>query len=137
MATLRAGGRPVAGRFGIEADGVYNPWIAAYDPALSAFGPGHLLLSAIIAAADTIPLSVYHLGPGLEAVKRPRANLESLVLSGEAQAAGRREAAPAPARLLRLRRRLDQIALVELDLSGRAFGVADALAKAPRRWSAG
>jgi CelD/BcsL family acetyltransferase involved in cellulose biosynthesis len=137
LATLRAGGRLVAGRFGVEAGGVFHPWLAAYDLEFAAFGPGHLLLAAIMEAGPDLPLTLYELGPGMEREKRSRANVESMLFSGELRTDSGRTRLPANGKLLRLGRRLDQIATVELTLSGRAFGVADALLKAPRRWSAG
>lgn len=137
LATLRVGDRMAAGRFGIEADGVFHPWIAAYDPAFAAYGPGHLLLAAIAEAGADLGLRTYELGPGLEDQKRARANLEYRLLTGEARADGLQARRPPAGKLLRLGRRLDQIAMVELTLPGRAFGVADTLMKARRRWSAG
>lgn len=137
LATLRIGERLVAGRFGIEAGGVFHPWIAAYDPVFAAFGPGHLLLAAISEAGPDLGLRTYELGPGLEDQKRSRANLEFEVLSGDARISRPPVRVTPSGRLLRLSRRLDQIAMVELTLPGRAFGVADTLMKARRRWSAG
>ncbi len=137
LAVLRAGGRPIAGRFGVEGDGIYHPWLAAYDPAMAAYGPGHLLLSAILEAAGRLPLRAYELGSGLDEQKRSISNRSMELPSGEARADGAVARRPAGGRLLRLGRRLDQIATVELTLSGRAYGLADTLAKARRRWSAG
>lgn len=136
LATLRIGERLVAGRFGVEAGGVFHPWIAAYDPAFAAFGPGHLLLAAISEAGPALGLRTYELGPGLEDQKRSRANLEFEVLAGDARVSRPPVGLSPTGRLLRLSRRLDQIAMVELTLPGRAFGVADTLMKARRRWSA-
>lgn len=137
LATLRVGDRLVAGRYGVEAGGVFHPWIAAYDPDFAAYGPGHLLLAAIAEAGAELGLRTYELGPGMEDQKRSRANLEYLLLTGDARANGLQARRPPTGKLLRLGRRLDQIAMVELTLAGRAFGVADTFMKARRRWSAG
>jgi CelD/BcsL family acetyltransferase involved in cellulose biosynthesis len=44
---LTAGGRRVAFHFGLVEDGVYYLFKPAFDPALSGFGPGHLLIERV------------------------------------------------------------------------------------------
>lgn len=135
MFTLRAGGRVVAARFGVALGQAWHPWIATYDPAFADFGPGHLLMWEIIKAMPGLGLTTYELGGGLADQKRRFATSEQPMVSGVAVCGG------APALHLnpslgRLSRRLDQIAVTDLDFAGRTRGLISALAAAPRRWRA-
>ena len=146
MVNLYAGGRLVAGHFGVRLGGVYHPWIASTDPELAAWSPGQLFLLRAIAAMPDLGLRTYDLGPGHDHYKRPYALAVRTVaegLIGAATPAGRTaEAAQAVWTLAgadgagvagRLRRRLDAIATTELTLAGRAMGLASALAARARR----
>ncbi len=39
LLTLRAGDTLLAGRFGVEANGVFHPWVSAYNPAFADYAP--------------------------------------------------------------------------------------------------
>lgn len=139
MITLMAGEQPVAIHFGVREGERYHPWAAAHDEALSAYSPGQLFLWRAIEAMPHLGLSWYDLAGGHDHYKLPFANRTVEVSSG---AAGSRRtpwslvegAMGEPGR--RLRRRIDQIASVELTLAGRARALAGALAAGPRRAAA-
>jgi CelD/BcsL family acetyltransferase involved in cellulose biosynthesis len=142
---LYAGGRLVAGHFGVRLGEVFHPWIASADPDLAAWSPGQVFLGRAIAAMPGVGLRVYDLGPGHAHYKAPYARETRQIGEGLAVAdspAGRAARASdalwaAGARrsglVGRLRRRLDHIASVELTLGGRALGFADALAAQTRK----
>ncbi|MCC7268253.1 MAG: GNAT family N-acetyltransferase [Caulobacteraceae bacterium] len=142
---LYAGGRLVAGHFGVRLGDVYHPWIASADPELAAWSPGQVFLGRAIAAMPGVGLRVYDLGPGHAHYKAPYARDVTRLAEGLATAdspAGRAARASdalwtagarRSRRVGRLRRRLDHIASVELTLRGRAYGFADALAAQTRK----
>lgn len=146
MISLYAGDRLVAGHFGVRLGGVYHPWIASVDPELPVYSPGQVFLWRAIAAMPQLGLTRYDLGPSHDHYKRHYA-LDSLNvgegLAAAPTAAGRAAGARENAWLLaggqrgtvvgRLRNRLDAIAAVELDLTGRMLGVAQAIAAQTRR----
>jgi CelD/BcsL family acetyltransferase involved in cellulose biosynthesis len=131
MVTLRAGGLVVAGLFGVEADGVYHPWISAYDPALASHGPGALLLQLMSAPLAAIGVRRIELGPSGDAHKAPVANATRVLFSGASPAA--RGQAGEGSVWARLDRRLDHIVTAELDVRSRARGLAQMIAHLPRR----
>jgi CelD/BcsL family acetyltransferase involved in cellulose biosynthesis len=146
MVNLYAGGRLVAGHFGVRLGDVYHPWIASTDPELAAWSPGQVFLLRTVAAMPGLGLRTYDLGPGHDHYKRPYALTTRTVgegLIGAASPAGRTAQAAQAAWTLagadgaglagRLRRRLDAIATTELTLAGRALGLASALAARARR----
>lgn len=146
MMCLYAGGRLVAGQFGVRQGAVFHPWIASTDPDMGAWSPGQIFLLQAIAAMPGAGLAVYDLASGHEHYKRPYA------LSTRQIADGTAAAASAAGRAVRmseaawdivgangdgaaasLRRRLDVIVTSELSLAGRAQGFATALAAKARR----
>ncbi|HYD44023.1 MAG TPA: GNAT family N-acetyltransferase [Phenylobacterium sp.] len=143
--SLYAGGRLVAGHFGVRLGEVFHPWIASADPRMAEWSPGQVFLGRAIAAMPSLGLKVYDLGPGHAHYKAPYARETRQIGEGLAAAdtpAGRAARASdtlwtAGARrshlVGRLRRRLDHIASVELTLRGRALGFADALAAQTRK----
>ncbi|MDO8910640.1 MAG: GNAT family N-acetyltransferase [Phenylobacterium sp.] len=149
MVNLYAGDRLVAGHFGVRQGGVYHPWIASTDPELAAWSPGQVFLGRAIAAMPEMGLTTYDLGPGHEHYKRPYALTTRMIGEGVATAAnlgGRAAQVSEQAWSLagahgqgpvgRLRRRLDIIASSELSFTGRARGLAQAIAARTRRQSA-
>jgi len=141
MVALYAGGRLVAGQFGVRQGDVFHPWLASADPELNPYSPGQMFLRHAIEALPGLGLSVFDLGPGHDHYKRPYALTQVEIGEGLATAAspgGRgarlREAAWSAAGAHRggiagsLRRRLDLIATVELSLHRRALGFAQAVA---------
>jgi CelD/BcsL family acetyltransferase involved in cellulose biosynthesis len=143
---LYAGGRLVAGHFGVRVGGIYHPWIASTDPELAAWSPGQVFLLRAIAAMPAVGLTTYDLGPGHEHYKRPYALSTRTIGEGLMAAAGslgRNAQVAEQAWTLagahrsgvvgRLRRRLDAIATTELSLAGRTRGFVGALASSARR----
>ena len=149
MINLYAGERLVAGHFGVRQGAVFHPWIASLDPELAAWSPGQVLLPRVIAAMPGLGLTTYDLGPGHDHYKRPFA-LAARVL-GEGTAVADSVAARAVkvsdcawallgasrgGPLYRVRSRLDAIATVEQSVTGRALGLAAAVAGSARRAAA-
>ncbi|WP_374572139.1 GNAT family N-acetyltransferase [Phenylobacterium sp.] len=146
MIGLYAGGRLMAGQFGVRLGQVFHPWIASTDPDMGAWSPGQLFFLKAIAAMPGAGLKVYDLAGGHEHYKRPyalssRATADGVATADTAAGRGARmaEAAWAMAGANRdgaaasLRRRLDIIATTELSLAGRARGLALAIAARARR----
>ena len=145
MLTLRAGGRLVAGHFGVRMGGHFHSWISSVDPDLAATGPGNTLLLRAVEAMPGLDLGAFDMGSGHAHYKEPfcmtriPASSGVAVAEGSAHgmahsmdqtlalAAGRSEA------VARLLRRLDHIAAIELSMSGRLLGVAQAFAGQSRR----
>jgi CelD/BcsL family acetyltransferase involved in cellulose biosynthesis len=141
MINLYAGGKLVAGHFGVRQDGAYHPWIASVDPDFAAWSPGQVFLLRAIAAMPRLGLTSYDLGPGHEHYKRPYALTTRTIAEGLAVApgaAGRAAQVSQAAWMLaggarggavaRLQRNLDAVAVLELSLAGRARGLAAAVA---------
>lgn len=144
MTTLRAGGKVVAGHFGPRVGPIWHGWISSIDPACGSCGPGFVLMLQTPEIMAALGLEVYDMAPSHEHYKAPFATatvptVEGLAVSrslaGVAAGslerawglAGRKSAAS------KLRRRLDQIAAVELSMGGRVQGVLGALAGYGRR----
>ena len=148
MLTLRVAGRPVASHFGIRQGDAFHPWLAAFDPELSAYSPGQVFMGHAIPAMTRLGLASYDLSQGYEHYKRPFASDQVPVSAGVARAVG------GPARLsldrtlevagaafgargsqaiARVRSRLDHIATAELSLGGRLHGLAVAVAASQLR----
>jgi CelD/BcsL family acetyltransferase involved in cellulose biosynthesis len=150
MLSLYAGGDLVAAHFGARQGGWFHPWISAFDPDLRAHSPGTVHQVEAIGAMTDLGLTTYDLGPGEDHWKSQFTNENEEVGAGLAVApnfAGAiarssdrfwtlpplRDAAVVG----RVRNRLDQIAALELTLSGRMQGAAYALTTQRRRqWAA-
>ena len=136
MITLMAGDRPAAIHFGIREGHRYHPWAAAHDEALNVYSPGQLFLWSTIRAMPSLGLHWYDLAGGHDHYKLPFANRTVQTLEGRIGNArdgwGLMERALGP-RAARLRRRVDQIAAVELTLPGRVGALAHAVAMSRRR----
>lgn len=148
MTTLRAGGRLVAGHFGLACRGVWHGWISAYDAQVCHCGPGTVLMLRLPEIVAALGVETYDMAPWHAHYKAPFATETVATAEGMAVAtspAGRAaalcegawEIAGAARRPLvsRLRRRLDHIAAVELSPGARVRGVAEALAGYARRSS--
>ena len=139
MITLRAGGRPVAGHFGVRAGGTYHPWVAGFDPEFSAYGPGVTLVSQAIRAMGRLGLTSYDLSGGHDHYKKPFVAGTETVAQGAVTRGAKlpaRRFADRPSALVRVGRRLDHIAAVEPTLPGRVRGVLTALRGASLRLGA-
>ena len=145
MISLYAGGRLVAGQFGIRLGDVYHPWIASTDPEFAAWSPGQLFLLRVIEEMPRLGLSAYDLGPGHDHYKRPYAFTQISIGEGAALApnaswlpgaiegawslAGARKGGVVG----RLRRRIDAITAAETSASARLRGVLAAAAASATR----
>lgn len=146
MTTLKAGGKVVAGHFGVAAGGVAHIWLSSMDPDAAACGPGTVLMLETAEVMQALGLTVYDLGPSHDHYKAPFATgtvavSEGLMIAkGAAGLAARtqdRAWALAGDRRVdavgRLRRRLDHIAGAEMSMGGQVRGVVEALAGYGRR----
>jgi len=129
LVTLNLDGKPIAGRFGFAAGGVCHAWITAHDPSLARHTPGNILLWKLLEAMPALGLDAYDMGPGNDHHKRLYSTGTLSVGVGSAPARAR-SMLRTPASM---RRRLDQIAEIELDEFGRAYGLFTALATHVRR----
>lgn len=144
MTTLRAGGRLVAGHFGPRLGKVWHGWVSAMDPDASSCGPGQVMMLMVPEIMQGLGLATYDMGRGHDhykapfasqvrqayeglAVSRSLAGLAASSLERAWEIAGRDSAA------MKLHRRLDQIAAVELSMGGRVQGVVGALTGYGRR----
>ncbi|HEY5412704.1 MAG TPA: GNAT family N-acetyltransferase [Caulobacteraceae bacterium] len=144
LVTLRAGGRLVAGHFGLAVGAHAHAWLSVIDPDCAACGPGQILTLRLAEIMPALGLETYDLSPGYAHYKAPFATSAVSIREGLATAAGR---AGASARSLnaawalagrhegvaRLRRRLDQINAAEVSTGGRVRGVVEAIAGYGRR----
>lgn len=140
MVTLRAGGRPIAGHFGVRAGSTYHPWVAGFDSAFSAYGPGVTLVSQAIRAMGRLGLTSYDLSGGHDHYKKPFVVGAETVAQGAVTRGPKpsaRRFADRPSALVRIGRRLDHIAAVEPTLPGRVKGVLTALRGASLRFGGG
>ncbi|HVY32864.1 MAG TPA: GNAT family N-acetyltransferase [Caulobacteraceae bacterium] len=145
MLTLRAGGRLVAGHFGVRLGNHFHSWISSVDPDLAATGAGNTLLLRVIEAMPQLDLNAFDMGSGHAHYKEPFCTGRIPVASGVAVARGAAHgmahsvdqalalAAERSEAVARLLRRLDHIAAIELSVGGRLLGVAQAFAGQARR----
>lgn len=146
LTTLHAGGRLVAGHFGVAAHGVHHTWLSAMDPDCASAGPGQVLMLMLPEVMSQLGLQTYDLGPGYTHYKAPFCTGEVTVGEGLAVADGpagfaarRVEDAWTVAGahrievVSRIRRRMDNIAAAEISLAGRVRGMVEALTGSSRR----
>lgn len=146
MLSLYVGDTLVAAHFGIRNGRTYHPWIASTNPDFNAFSPGQAFLGHAIRAMPDLGLKTYDLGPGHDHYKRPFANVERVLSSRLVAAAsegGRRAAGRdglwsvgglgRVGAVDKIRRRLDQIATVDVSMGGRMAGLAQAVSGMSRR----
>lgn len=141
MITMSVADRPAVMHFGVREGDRFHPWIAAQDPALMAYSPGQTFLWRAIEAMPSMGLRVYDLAAGHDHYKTPFTSHTTVLREGalrlapglEGRAWRLAENALGAAGAGRLRRRMDQIASVELTLSGRVKGLVQAVAGRSRR----
>ncbi|MGP1274989.1 MAG: GNAT family N-acetyltransferase [Caulobacterales bacterium] len=138
--TLRAGGRLLAAEYGPEGHGTFHPWLAAYDPSLSVYSPGHLLVYLLLSRMDELGLTRYEMGTGHEDYKKYFTNHRSELFSGLARAPHLEERVREAATQLmnailalggervrsfgeRIHSRIDHIAAAETSAAGRWAGL--------------
>ena len=141
MVSLSVAGKPAVMHFGVREGDRFHPWIAAQDPAMAAYSPGQVFLWRAIEAMPQMGLRVYDLAAGHDHYKTPFASGTAPISEGalritpglEAEIWRVAQAALGVGGVGRLRRRMDQIASVELTLGGRIKGLAHAVASRARR----
>ncbi len=141
MITLSVAGKPAVMHFGVREGDRFHPWIAAQDPALAAYSPGQVFLWRAIEAMPSMGLRVYDLAAGHDHYKTPFASHTIPISDGalriapgcEAEAWRLAETTLGAGGVGRLRRRMDQIASVELTIGGRIRGLVHAVASRSRR----
>ncbi|MDI7775449.1 GNAT family N-acetyltransferase [Asticcacaulis sp. EMRT-3] len=150
LITLTAGGKPVLYHYGPRLGARGHPWVSTFDPAYAAYSPGQVFLNDCQMSLKAAGLRYYDLSTGQTHYKSAFCNTQFEVrhvrLYGNSSGARLYEnmalTAQRTARLMgqrvaetygRVNRRFDQIACLELDMSGRIGGVAQAFAQAGRR----
>jgi len=127
--------------FGVRSNTVFNPWIAAYDPAYRAWSPGQQVLHELVAAMPQMGLERCDIGADHDHYKKYYSADTVPVHSALIAAPGRDaritqvrsilwEAAdrtPVGNITARIRRRLNQISAVELDTAHRISGLVRAV----------
>ncbi|MDP9102724.1 MAG: GNAT family N-acetyltransferase [Pseudomonadota bacterium] len=144
MITLQVAGKPVVMHFGVREGERFHPWIAAQDEALAAYSPGQIFLWRAVEAMPSLGLRWYDLAAGHDHYKTPYASRTVPIAEGQVRTAPGMEAevwrlaetALGVGGVARVRRRLDQIASVELTLNGRLRGLAQAVATRAKREAA-
>jgi len=129
LVTLRAGEQLVSAEFGPSWNGIFHPWIAAYDADYAAYSPGHLLVQRLLAGMKDVGLHRYDLGPADAAYKSEFANGEIGLSEGCIRAEGENwhpRLTQGHGLINKLTRRWEQILLSEPDFAGRLSGVAHA-----------
>ncbi|MEE2526543.1 GNAT family N-acetyltransferase [Hyphobacterium sp. HN65] len=129
LVTLRAGGKPVAAELGPFWNGIFHPWIAAYDVDYAAYSPGHLLVRRLLKAMSAETIRRYDLGADDAPYKQEFANTEIATYSGLVTADGGYRAQPhltGHTIFNKAARRWEQIVLAEPTLTGRLAGLAGA-----------
>lgn len=133
-----------AAEFNLKSDRVMHGWVTAFEQDLGSYSPGNMLVQEMLEIMCAEELDLYDAGPGLDHYKRHYANMQTPIDSGviygdsqqmhASRVAGRawrfgEQVMPGKASELmaRARRRMDQIASVEVTLSGRASGIFRAL----------
>ena len=144
LVTLRAGGRLVAGHFGLAVGAHAHAWLSVIDPECAACGPGQILTLRLAEIMPALGLESYDLSPGYAHYKAPFATSTVSIGEGLVTAAGPGGASARSMNaawalagrhqvMARLRRRLDQINAAEVSTGGRVRGVVEAIAGYGRR----
>jgi CelD/BcsL family acetyltransferase involved in cellulose biosynthesis len=145
MMTLHAGGRLVAGHFGVRLGGAFHSWVSAVDPQAASMGAGNTLMLHAIAAMPALHLEQFDMGPSHGHYKEPFCTARVHCGAGVAHAAGGQGAMAHPAQhalalaasrsqvVARLLRRMDHVAAIELSVGGRLLGLVEAFAGHGRR----
>ena len=150
MLTLMAGDTPLLFHFGVRLGDRAHPWVSSYDSAFSAFSPGQIFLQDCQAALKADGVAYYDLSTGQSHYKNAFCNTHFPVTHARLYGAqarfdarlsratvrAQRALGGAGNALVRLHRRMDQIACLELDTLGRLKGVAHAFTHASKRLKA-
>ncbi len=145
MVSLRVDDRLVAGLFGVRSETVFNPWIAAYDPAFAPWSPGQQVLHELIATLPALGLERCNIGADHDHYKKYYAAEAVPVKSALIAAPGRdaritrvrsalwtaAEMSPAGRLTEKIHRRFNQISAVELQTGSRLTGLFRAVTHRP------
>lgn len=82
LSMLYAGGRPVAGHFGIAHGGILAEWFPAYDTAFARYSPGLIQLVAMIEQAPALGVRSIDLGKGAMRYKEELKSYDLTVAEG-------------------------------------------------------
>jgi len=82
LSTLHAGDTWIASHIGLKSDRVFHYWFPVYNPDVSRFGPGRLLLKMLIQGASASGCRTVDFGAGDHPSKRKFATLEYAVTRG-------------------------------------------------------
>lgn len=146
--TVRFGGELAAAEMNMLSDEVLHGWLTVYNRKFKGVSPGLVLVERMIEELVARGITQYDCGPGLTHYKKYYCNIHRPIHSGVIRTGNslhptrmlgsswRGIEGIAPARVSNLmgqtRRRMDQVLLSELTLSGRVSGIAGAM-KALRR----
>lgn len=141
MVTLSVADRPAVMHFGVREGDRFHPWVASQDEALAAYSPGQIMLWRAVEAMPGLGLRSYDLAGGHDHYKTPFATHTVQVSAGSAAVRAGMEALAwrlAETHLGqglagRVRRRIEQIASVELTPTGRVAGFIGAVRGQSRR----
>jgi len=150
MLTMMAGDTPALYHFGIRLGDRAHPWVSSYDARFAAYSPGQIFLNSLHEALREAGVAYYDLSTGQQGYKAIFSNTRFPVThariysgSGPARFRASLDTLSAGARkamgpkvddaVMRLKRRFDHIATLELDTISRLRGVAYAFSSASRR----
>jgi CelD/BcsL family acetyltransferase involved in cellulose biosynthesis len=83
LSVLRAGDTWIAAHFGLRSGSLLHHWFPVYNPELSRFSPGRLLLVLMIQASHPQGITAYDFGAGDQDYKRDFATARYSLLRGE------------------------------------------------------
>ncbi|WP_394692089.1 GNAT family N-acetyltransferase [Hyphobacterium sp.] len=135
LVTLRAGDHLVAAEFGPRWNGIFHPWIAAYDSDYAAYSPGNILVKRLLDNMQQNGLHRYDLGPADAGYKSGFANGTVALAEGSLRAKGQRltpRLTSGSHLVNKVARRWEQILLSEPTVKGRLTGAALAAASLMR-----
>lgn len=137
MLSLMAGETPVAMHYGLKLGDRMHPWIATFDPKYFKYSPGQIFLMDCPNPLAEQKIAYYDLSTGHQHYKSTFTNnsfkVRNVTINAQDIAP---KAEPKSQLALRLHRRLDQIACLELDNIGRAKGIIFAFLSMTNRISA-
>lgn len=144
MITLMTHETPMCFHFGPRVGNRMHPWIATYDQEFFQYSPGQIFLVEILDVLKAQGVEYYDLSVGESRYKSTFSNDSHLVRHGKICRTGL--VAKQDSEIWdentkigkihnKLRRRIDQISCLELDLSGRIKGIGFAFANATKRIS--
>ena len=127
LSALYVGDRLAAAHMGMRSASVWHYWFPAYDPELSKYSPGLILLLRMAQAAPSLGLRVIDLGKGSTLYK-------DRLMSGEVPLAEGRVELPSLATAVRRLRRGTEAWVRRSPLVGVARGPGRLLKRAERWW---